>query len=659
MNEFLLVRAPSLRRGALLALTAGVPLLFLRGTNSAFGVPKLALLVLLVLPLVALRVAEGFAGSSFEGLKRLLVPAGAVAGAMCIGWLFSPYKAWALWGYYDRFLGLIPYLLTIALGVLIADAFAEDARPVAIALGAAALLAGVYGIIQVAGLDPLSWDFESRDNTTAASTLGNPNFSGGFFAMCLPLFLGLWLSWPEKRRWIAVGGAVVVVAWIATDSQGGWAAGIAGLAVCGGILLSGRWGWARLAGAAVAAVVAIVLTGVVVLGLIDSGNNLVPTEAASRGWLWRAAVNMTLDSPLVGRGPHAYAIESTQHRTPEHAVTQNFNFADDPHSLPLSWGASAGVIGWAAFAVLAAWVIRGARRAIADDPLSVAFVGAATAYLVQSLVSIDTTPLRTTFWVVLGGFAATQARAELVQKRAKASRAPKRKGSRAKVQTAVPPGAVAAIAASVLVGLLCMVWASNFLRADLRFARAANLMSAGDLNEAMTTYVGAIEMRDDISYRRTYAGAAGRIAIELARSGELEPANGFLQRAQEAYSFTDDLPIVPAIDEEARLLQQWSEVTGTESQASPLYARAIALDPLNPLLRVVAANVLVEAGRPQDALDLLEPTLTMLDGLSQDLRDRVHPAYWEMLADVRAELGDETGAKEARERSEELEELHT
>lgn len=636
-----LTRAPEMRRRALLVLIGLMPLVFLRTTNSAFGVPKLTLLLLVVPALAALRTAEVLQGSEFTGFRRLGFPAAALAGALTLAWVFSPYRAWALWGDYDRFLGLIPYLLTMMLGILVADAF-EDLTPVAWLLTGAGVIASVYGIVQFLGLDPLNWNFESYDNTTAASTLGNPNFTGGFLAMCLPVALALWFRVPQRRRELGIVGAALALGWIATDSQGGWAAGIAGLAVTGGVMAATRWRLARVAGVVAAGAIALILVGVVVAGALLNDSR-VPSAARSRGWLWQAAVGMAASSPLVGRGPHAYAIESTQHRTIEHAFTQGFNYADDPHSLPLNLAASAGVLGVLAFLVIVWWLMRTGFDVATDDPLSAGFFGAGVAYLVQSLISIETVPLRATFWVVLGALAAGVA--SFGQKKPRP-----RKTSRKRSKAPQTIKALPAVAGLLVLGLASIVWSIGFLLSDARFAQANALYRDGDGGAAEEAYRDAIGFHGEVQYRRVYGTAMGNLAIDIARSGDLELAKDLFGRADEALSFTDDIPIVAAMDDRARLLQRWGGVTDTETQALEIYERAIELDRYNPLLRVVTANVLLSAARPADALKVLEPVLSFIERVPADLRDNVHPAFWEMLGDVREELGDLEGAREARER---------
>src|SRR5687767_4669353 len=129
MRETLLKEGPRVRRAVLLGLVVLVPLLFLRNLNDPINVPKLGLLIVAVSVVAAIRIAELLQTRDLDGIRLLAVPAAALAVPLLVGWMFSPYKAWALWGFYPRFLGLLPYLFVIAFGVLLADAFRGDAAP--------------------------------------------------------------------------------------------------------------------------------------------------------------------------------------------------------------------------------------------------------------------------------------------------------------------------------------------------------------------------------------------------------------------------------------------------------------------------------------------------------------------------------------------------
>ncbi len=240
-DQIRLERLAAVRRWVLLVVVVGVPLVFLRFTQDPFNVPKLALLAVGVAIALGIRIVEVALGAPVDltTLKRIGIPAAAVAVPLIVSWLLSDYRSWALFGNYGRFQGLVPYLLCAVLGILIADAFRDEPERLIKALVIAGAVVGGYAIVQIVGADPFAWQRfgVARD---ALSTTGNPNFTGGFLAMCMPLALAFGASDESRRSFAIKAGVVILPGWIVTFSQGAWAAGLTGLVLVGGFLLSRR-----------------------------------------------------------------------------------------------------------------------------------------------------------------------------------------------------------------------------------------------------------------------------------------------------------------------------------------------------------------------------------------------------------------------------------
>ncbi|MEA2498700.1 MAG: hypothetical protein QOH26_1105, partial [Actinomycetota bacterium] len=399
MKRYILEQGPVARRALLLILVVGVPLLFMRNLLDAINVPKLGLLLMIVPLVAAIRVIELLQGADRSGLKRVALPAAAIAVPLTISWIFSPYKAWALFGNYSRFGGLISYLVVVAFGVLLADAFAGRALTLARALVGAGTIAAAYALLQFVGLDPFEWVLRGEiANRLTVSSFGNTNFAGGVFGIMVPLAVGL-AAVERERRTLAIGAAAVIfLGLLVTVSQGGLAAAAAGGAVTGGFILLPRWPKARLVGALVASVVALATVGAVLFTIVGPKPGPLPLTVESRGEWWVIAAKMTADSPLVGRGPDVYALEGTLHRSREEAAgVGGFDFTDQPHNVALWFFACAGALGGAGFLVAVGWGLKRGLELGDDQVLAGAFFGAVAAYFVQYLVSIDTVALRTVF----------------------------------------------------------------------------------------------------------------------------------------------------------------------------------------------------------------------------------------------------------------------
>lgn len=598
MKQTVLRKGPEIRRRILLILTFLTPLLFVRNAYDVFNVPKLWLLMVGLAFVGAIRAIEFLQGAG-RFTPAIALPAAAVAGSLIVGTLLSPYQVWSLIGDHSRFTGLVPYLVVIGLGVLIADGFRGDTAPLAWAFTAAGAVAGLYAVIQVVGLDPLEWSQMNQ----ATTTIGNTNFAGAFFAICLPVGLGLFLE--EKDRRLLVGGLTVFIAagWVGARSEAAWAAGAAGLFAFGGIVLSTRWARVRVVGLFIAAAIATAGVGLVVAAMADAPRNFIPSTIERRAEWWQASLRMTAESPLFGRGPNSFAIEHTHHRDVDDVIAVGSDVTDDPHSLPLSFLIAGGILGAASFLVVAGWVLLSVLKLDSAHVLGAGFAGAASAYLIQSLLSVDVITLRFAGWAALGATAAALAPPPLVE-----SKAFFRKKKRNSREIAEPLKALPVVAAIIVVASVAVWWSTGFLFADIAFRRALSSTSSGA--SAQEDFRSAIRFREsNDTYRREYAKLLGANAIRQAldEDGDEIMARKFLQEAEENLSFVEYLPHANSVFVYARVIRDWAEFDpSSETRALALYERAAQLDPYNFLILEEAARVALSWGREDAAQQLSE-----------------------------------------------------
>jgi tetratricopeptide (TPR) repeat protein len=635
VRDAFLRRARVTRRAILLALAAGVPVLFVRANNDPINVPKLSFLMAGVSIALALRLAEWLQGEKPEGLTRLGLPAAAFVIPLLWGWLFSPYKGWALLGDYGRFQGLIPYLLVIVYGVLIADAFTDDRRLPALALIWAGATVGLYAVVQVIGLDPIEWSQAGVQKRWAGSTLGNPNFTGGFLGIVVPLAAGLFID-GRHRRTVMWLGPLIAAGWILSFSQGGWAAGAAGLSAALGWISAARWSPARWVGSAIALVVAGAALGQVLLGIVAPQHPLVPATVQLRSYAYQAAADMTLEHPLTGRGPNAFAIEGVQHRTLEDARLIHYNFPDEPHNVLLGLSAGTGLLGAIGFILAAGWILMRARSLPGDDVIAAALFGAIVAYFVQSLVSIDELSLRVALWTALGAFAATT----VVKGDPDEDVAPRPSSRKRKKRVRTPLRAPLAVLALGLVALAVTWWAGSYAVADARVWQGTLLAVTGDIEAAQEQFELAIGFKDDSEFKSTYGL---RIAAVALRAGD--PGRSYYEDAVSAFDYLDGLPHLPSLAEYARVLYAGAIYDPAYADRSiEVYDRMQALDPLNPAIRAEVAGVLIDLGREEEAFARLEPV--MREGVGRRNAD-----VWGVVALASALTGDEDQARRAARRA--------
>lgn len=634
MKTFLLTQSPRIRRYVLLGLVIGVPAFFLRMAEDPFNAPKLALLMAGAAVVAGLRIAEILQGADASGLKRLWFPAVAIAAPLTLSWLFTPYRWYGLFGHYGRFQGLIPYLVVIAFGILLADAFAGRARELGWAVVVAGGFVGAYALIQIIGADPFTWAVGGVRTNDALSSIGNTNFSGGLLGITIPLGIGWIFVAKKKRRNRAILlTALMVGGCYFAYSQGGWAAALAGTTVTLGFGFAPRFRFARLLGVLGALVIAAGLAGAVVYTIVTDEFGPFPYTVISRGWWWEAATGMALEHPIVGGGPNTFYVEGAEHRPVADALYWNFNIADDPHSVYFAFLSNAGVLGLMGFVAAFGWV---AYRTISRPPqdwIGAAFLGSIAAYFTQALITIDEVSLRLALWVALAGYVVSF---EPRPPEPRPARARRRRGKRRPARE--PLRAWPAVALVTIATLGALYFSGLFLVADGRVHQGNVLFAQGLTEPAQREYERALGTRNDYEYRRRFARSLGQVAAQQQQQGSDD-----YDRALEALSYLDDFPQVSTLIERARLVFQQAALDPELLQrAVAYYEEAFEIDPLNPIIRTEYADALIAVGRPDEAVSVLEAFVP-------EMSEGQYPQFWGELALARALTGDESAAQEAIE----------
>ncbi|MFN2525550.1 MAG: O-antigen ligase family protein [Actinomycetota bacterium] len=631
MTAYLLDKGPTLRRAILLVTLVGFPLAFLpRLLLDAYAVPKLALLTAGTSLAAAVRLAEIAVGASTRTLRAFLWPALFVTVPLTVSWLVSPYRGWAFVGQYQWFQGLFPYVVVCVFALLLADAFAGRASSVAWALVISAGFVGAYGFAQILGLDPLRLFIEDRFTDSVRSSIGNSNFVGGLMAIAMPAAIGLWIARGSRFRWALVALVFIAESWVFAGSQAAWLAGAAGVIVMLAYVPGRRTSRYRKAAVWLAAAGAAAIVGVTIWGAIDPGNRVIPHTIRVRGRWWSQAVQMAASSPVYGRGPNTFAVEGVAYRSPSDALELGFIFADDPHSLPLSFAANAGLLGGLGYLGLFGWFVARTRRAEAE-PMQAIFVGCSTTAFILSLGLVDELTLRAGLFVSLAGLAAAQTTLN----------GPARPES---------PRSTRLRWIALLIAAACLAgvwWAGSFLLADAQVKRGVAAFRAGDARRAISEFETALSFRDDYEYRQVYGFELGGAALRLEEGGA-----PLIEEMRAQFEFVDSFPQVRALVSEARRLVDWSVYDPSARQeALALYQRARAIDPHNPLIAVEISDIYILDGHGERGVALLETFEPRIPFAST--RYEKYDGFWGGLALAHLETGREAEALAALDRARE------
>lgn len=605
------------RRAVLLALVSGVPIIFLWGvTFDPFNVPKLALLSAGVGLAGAARLTEAAFGRGSNGLKHLAAPAAFIAVPLTGSWLVNPHKSWMLLGEHTRFEGVVPYLLVIAAGVLLADAFAGRPLSLAWAWVAAGAAVGTYALLQALGLDPLHLPIDPY----LASTVGHGNFLGGFLAITLPVALAIWIGGLKGSKLAALSTILIGMGLALTLSQGAWAAGVAGSAIVIGSFGRQRVRIAPALGIGVAALVAAAVLGNVALAALAPDSSLVGGTTRARAEWWKSAIEMGMDAPVLGHGPNTYALKSPMYRTPIDALAHGNLLSNAPHSVPLSFFANTGTLGLLGFLAVLAWATKRWRHFLhGGDSLQAAFLAGVVAYAVQSLVSLDQFLLAFALWVSLAGVGS--ASVSSLKKPDRTHNAPGRWVT----------GGV--FAGALLLTVAGTAFAARLIKADSEALKGARAFNSGDLESGRRHLNDALSLIDQDIYRFTLGARLGSAGIDEGRDGR-----DLILEMRSVLEPLRDIDHLHSINSEGRALQMWSvHDRDLRAEALEVLRRATEIDPYNPEIKVWLGQTLMHLDRAEEAATDLGSFVTIVEEYP---RFKAFTApVWAVLALAEHELG--------------------
>ena len=582
---------------------AGTAVAVWRGSHDAFMMPKLTVLAIVAVGLVAVGIWRIFERSEIRVPRTPAVYALAAfltLGAVSVATSDASWRS--LYGAYGRAGGFALYLgsAIVFLAVLRSVTTSTVPRVLRAILAGAGIVAG-YGLLQAVGLDPWTWVLAFGPDA-ATSTLGNTNFVAGYIGAVLPLAVWVGLTARGRVRWAGVAASFAFVAVIAiTKAQQGVIAAAGGLAVLGAAVILERAG-ARakvlLGGLAALSVVGV---AAIVLGLAGTGpfSRLNDNSFDYRRDYWAAAIEMTTDDPLGGVGFDRWAGSYRAARSAEAAATSLENVADAPHSVPLNMFAGGGVplgLAYLAFVATIGWtLVLGLRRTSGPDRLLLAAVGGAwLAFQVQSAVSIEIPPLAVLHFALAGLVVVLTSEVQWTTVTLAPLVAHRERHVSKKVvvvQTRARLAGAPALAIATVLGLVGLWQVVRPMRADVAvqeaLATADPQRQIGHLRETLRLN----------PYEPEYFSIVGK---QFAAQQQAEIALQYFQRALEldGRRFADVLNAARAAD-----------VTGDLVIADDLYERARELEPNSEQLTYEFAVYQVETGKVEEGLATLEALL--------------------------------------------------
>jgi len=613
-------RRPGIHASPVAAITLGllflIPVFFTPGQlPEEFEFAKVSLLLTGALLLFAWWVAgemsrlSGLAGRAAAAVRR--DPLGAAVALMVLSALVSTLTSvrppLSLFGAPQSHAGLRT-LAAIAAIYYASRSLAGNPvwiRRLAQAAGAAAAVAAAYSLLQILKLDPLTWQ---RQNTfegliRSGSTVGHPNTLSAYLVTCLPLVV--WLAARSRSRaaniaWTALAASSLFIV-VASLSRGAWLGAAAALAAALFLALASGLRPSRrrvLIGGAVLALVMLVALATpmrdAVLTRSRQITDLSAPTSRTRVELWHAGLRMFQDHPWVGAGLDAFLAAFPRYRT---AALMQIEWGGTPakaHNDAIQILATQGTLGGlAALAIVtlcAAGLWRLARRGSPEARAAALACAAALAgYAASSLVGFGTVAT-SALAAALAGWVARAA--QTAEARA------------AEVRTAGGPArSIASLVAGFALASLLWFWlVARPLRAEMYLADALRYPSGNLTRDELLERAGASAPWDprfpaELGRSLFYEAMSERDAD--ARMNLIARSRGMLEKSIRIAPENGENRILLGTILSAQSVLRPSP--NSKSEVRDEFRRAVALDPLSPVVLVGAERGLIAAGLEEDA----------------------------------------------------------
>jgi O-antigen ligase/tetratricopeptide (TPR) repeat protein len=597
-------------------------------------------------------------GGSFFVWSPLHVPVLAFLVANMAASVVAADRALALYGAHVRMLGLG----TIADWVVLyfAVVLLVRTRAEAMAVIASALLASIvvlsYELVQLLGLDPLSWSMDVV--TRPISTIGQATSLGQYLSVLAVGAIGLGLLVQELPRGARIFLFAVATLLLAGVGGTGTRSALIGIAAGSALLVLATWlqhpsRKARGLALATAAVASAALAALLLLSPLgarfaaavspqpaDADDDLLARlepATETRAALYEIAAAMVRDRPVLGYGPDNFAVGVARFRTESEPFEVRQSLATSAHSWIAYAATSSGLIGLAAFVAVAAVAVGLALRG-GFRPL--ALVGAAmlAAYLGTGLTTINDIATDWVFWAATGMIAAvttSTAQSSIDKPRSKPSARRPTQAKRANGWDARSVAMVAAPALGIALALTAFsAWeASRSTKSSQQFrlqGNAAQAINRGLLATKLDpgrpeywhglglAYVGAARWAD----ASTAFDRATRLAPYDVRNlgdharAQLLLAGGSpgVARAK-AVQLSEQAVRVDPNNPRAHLTRAVvMQATGDLPEAVRSVERAMFLDPrsTNATLYVTAAQIYLDSKRAPDAIRTARTGISLL-----------------------------------------------
>lgn len=368
---------------------------------------------------------------TWQGNRKLFILGIAVAIVFLLSTIFSLHPITSLWGSYERQQGLynLWHYIALAFFIVVIIRNREQLHSLLISLLLGSVIASVYGLIQLLGLDFYKW---GEDIGRLFSTFGQPNFFGHYLAVLLPFTLYA-IFFLSKNIFVRIGYCSLAIAevlcLIFTFSRSAWLALLITSVGCILWILL-RKGKKILFGF----IVSIIIVSVSLISLptirgkiaevarqqnIQAAQRLLSIfdtnfgTTRTRLLYWEAAVtgyqDATIYQKIFGYGPDALPDVFVKYYRPEWAYFEKIHsFPDRAHNFILDILLQFGLLGLTIFSLFVGFITIQLLKVTWNESnkqnywLGVSILSALSIYAINNLFSFSLVSMNVVFYALLG-----------------------------------------------------------------------------------------------------------------------------------------------------------------------------------------------------------------------------------------------------------------
>jgi O-antigen ligase len=333
--------------------------------------------------------------------------------------IFSDSKLIALIGDTQRRNGFLAYLalslVSLSASRLITFNNSKNLFRISIFTG---LVFSFYGIIQMSGNDPVSWN---NPYNAVIATVGNPNFASALMAVFSVLaFSILFLkTFTATFKILAIFCiAMSVSAIVSSNSR----QGLVSLAFAIAFFLSIFFYSSRRKLGLIVISISTLFSALAIAGMLQKGPLaalLYKPSVSVRGFYWDAAIEMFRNYPLTGVGFDHYGYYFKELRSVEYPLRYGFDLtSSNAHNTFLQMFSTGGLFLGLSYLVLVISTLIVGLKLVKDSDsnqrvLSLGLLSAWIAFQAQSVISIDNIGISVWGWLLTGSIFGLASKKEL------------------------------------------------------------------------------------------------------------------------------------------------------------------------------------------------------------------------------------------------------